>query len=107
MQVIFHAIDTIQMTVFIFKYSRDILEELRSVFLCHCSFTVLGAKDDLVEDLGVGTHKFSGSGFRLGLFAIGYIDGYSNLTPSGFINKTPKGSNVSNTVSYAVELPDA
>jgi hypothetical protein len=31
------------------------------------------------------------------------IGGYSNLTPLGFGSKTLKGSNVSNTVSYAVK----
>ena len=37
---------------------------------------------------------------------MGTTHGYSNLTPSGFVGKTPKGSNVNNTVSYAVELQD-
>ncbi len=33
--------------------------------------------------------------------AIGYTNGYSDSTPSGFC-MTPKGSNINNTVLYAV-----
>jgi hypothetical protein len=35
--------------------------------------------------------------------ATGFTDGYSNLIPLGLIKKTLKGSNMNNTVSYAVE----
>jgi hypothetical protein len=87
---------------------------------------MFGTEDDLVEDLGVGTHLICFScystpsgllGYSISFLSLppvrsmvistGKADGYSNLTPSGFSSETPKGSNVSNTLSYAVEYPNA
>lgn len=57
MNVIFNAIDLINMTLLVTDYSRDIFKKCVSFISNKRFLTVFGAEDDLIEDLGVGTHK--------------------------------------------------
>jgi hypothetical protein len=58
--MVLHAVDSIQVAVFVLYYSPDIPEELLSVGLCQHWPSVLCAKDDLIDDLGIGAHVVSG-----------------------------------------------
>ena len=57
-QMIFYAIDAIEMAVFVFQDAPDVFEEFLPVWIGEGSFPVLCGEHDLVEDLGVGTHGF-------------------------------------------------
>ncbi len=54
MNVIFNTVDAIKMGVLVLDNSPDVFVELRPTVSEKSSFPVLGRKDDVIEDLGVG-----------------------------------------------------
>ncbi len=56
MDMVFHPIDAVEFTFFVFDYTGDVLIQLFTMCFCNCRMTVLGAEDDVIIYLTVATH---------------------------------------------------
>jgi len=56
MQVIFHSIYTVQMTIIVFQYAPDVAEKAFSIVSDQRRLPVLGGEHDVIIYLGVGRH---------------------------------------------------
>ncbi len=56
-EVVFNAVDAVQVAILVFQNAPDVFEQLRTALLLQRAFPALGAEDDLIKDLSVGTHS--------------------------------------------------
>ena len=56
MYMIFYAINTVKLTVFIFYHARNVSIQFRAMRFRNCWQTMLGPEDDLIIDLAVRAH---------------------------------------------------
>ena len=55
-EVVFYAVNAIEVAFFVFQDSPNVFEQFGAVFLGKCALSFFGAENDLIEDLGVGAH---------------------------------------------------
>ena len=78
--VFFHTVDTIQMTVEVFRNTPNILVKVFAMFKWECAFTVFCAENNVVENLTVtGRHDV----FLYPLVPLCFANGYSYSALAG------------------------
>ncbi len=55
-EVVFYAVNAVEMAFFVFQDSPNVFEQFGAVFLVKCALSFFCAENDLIEDLGVGAH---------------------------------------------------
>ncbi len=70
MEVVFHAIEPVEVAFFVFEYAPDVLEKRRAFFFVEGSFPLFGAENNLIQYLRVAAHRkhglYDSTALRLG-----------------------------------------
>lgn len=57
-EVVFYAIEPVQMAFFVFEYAPDVLEKFLPLFFMEGSFPLFGAENNLIQDLRISHGKY-------------------------------------------------
>lgn len=58
MEVVFNAINLVEMALFVFENTRDVFEKIPSLLSSQNRSAAFSTEYDLIQDLGVGAHGF-------------------------------------------------